>query len=66
MYDFVYIVSKNTLFLNVLKKYFHARPCQQTLFALNMSAQDLASNSFSKYSKHRNSRKSLIGKVQKK
>ena len=35
-----YIVSKNTLFLNVLKKYFHARPCQQTLFALNMSAQD--------------------------
>lgn len=35
-----YIVSKNILFLNVLKKYFHARPCQQTLFALNMSAQD--------------------------
>lgn len=28
------------MFLNVLKKYFHARPCQQTLFALNMSAQD--------------------------
>lgn len=35
-----YIVSKNVLFLNVLKKYFHARPCLQTLFALNISAQD--------------------------
>lgn len=46
-----YIVSKNTLFLNVLKKYFHARPCQQTLFALNMSAQDwqvIASQSIQK------------------
>lgn len=45
-----YLASKNELYKQVLDKYFNGRPCQNTLYALNMRMPESSTSSYSENS----------------